>query len=278
MSSGNTVSSGNTANTGETGERDGGTLGTGGHTEAAGAAPGTEEALPRVRDLRRAARPTAESTAELRYAAGDLLVVSGLPGSGKSTLIRRTVTALDGRGEPVRCVDSQDSRARLERRLPVRLPYGAYRPLARLVHYARLWRALRSGASLVVHDCGQRDWVRRGLAREARRRGTALHVLLLAVTPETALAGQRARGRAVPRAAFERHRRAMERLVTAAASGRPPAGAASVVLLDRPAAAALRTVAFPRRAGAGAPAPHPSPSSSVPAQATARPTPAPPTT
>ncbi|MFI0736695.1 AAA family ATPase [Streptomyces sp. NPDC021100] len=204
-----------------------------------------------MRDLRGAAPPRAE----LRCRAGDLLVVSGLPGAGKSTLIRRAVAALDGRGDPVRSVDSQDSRARLERRLralPVRLPYGAYRPFARLVHYAHLWHALRSGASLVVHDCGQRGWVRRLLAREARRRGTSLHVLLLAVEPGTALAGQRARGRTVSRAAFGRHRRAMERLIAAAEAGRPPAGAASVVLLDRPAAAALRTITFEGRGAVGA--------------------------
>ncbi|MGK5637331.1 hypothetical protein ACSNOK_03305, partial [Streptomyces sp. URMC 126] len=220
--------------------------------EAARAARAAGAAGPPVRDLRGAAPPPAE----LRYRAGDLLVVSGLPGAGKSTLIRRAVPALDGRGAPVRSVDSQDARARLERRLrglPVRLPYGVYRPLARLAHYARLWRALRSGASLVVHDCGQRGWVRRLLAREARRRRTALHVLLLAVEPGAALAGQRARGRTVSRAAFARHRRAMERLITAAAGGRPPTGAASVVLLDRPAAAALRTIAFTDPSATSAP-------------------------
>ncbi len=225
-----------------------------GAADAARATRTAGTAGARVRDLRGAARPSAE----LGCRAGDLLVVSGLPGAGKSTLIRRVVPALDGRGDPVRSVDSQDSRARLERRLrglPVRLPYGAYRPLARLVHYAHLWRALRSGASLVVHDCGQRGWVRRLLAREARRRGTALHVLLLAVEPGTALAGQRARGRTVSRAAFGRHRRAMERLIAAAEAGRPPAGAAGVFLLDRPAAAALRTITFAGRGAGGVPAP-----------------------
>lgn len=199
-----------------------------------------------VRDLREAPR----GPRELRYGTGDLLVVSGLPGSGKSTLIRRVAPALDGRGEPVVRVDSQDSRARLERRLPARLPYGLYRPLARIAHHARLRGALRSGASVVVHDCGRTGRVRRRLAREARRRGTELHVLLLVVTPETALAGQRARGRAVSAAAFDRHRRAFGRLVAAAAGGRAPAGAASVVLLDRAAADALGAVGF-----GGAPGP-----------------------
>ncbi|MBT2384875.1 AAA family ATPase, partial [Streptomyces sp. ISL-11] len=124
--------------------------------------------------------------AELRYPAGDLLIVSGLPGSGKSTLIRRTVPALDARGALLWCVDSQDSRERLERRTPGWLPYGAYRPLVRLVHYAVLRRALRADAGAVVHDCGQRGWVRRWAARGARRRGAAAHLLLLDVAPGVA--------------------------------------------------------------------------------------------
>ncbi|KNB51035.1 AAA family ATPase [Streptomyces caatingaensis] len=186
----------------------------------------------------------------LRYGPGDLLVVSGLPGSGKSTLIRRVAPGLDGRGRPVVRVDSQDARARLERRLPARLPYGLYRPFVRLAHHLRLRAALRSGASVIVHDCGRTGRVRRRLAREARRRGTRLHVLLLVVPPETALAGQRARGRTVSAGAFARHRRAFGRLVSEAAAGRAPAGAASVVLLDRAAADALGAVVL-----GGAPAP-----------------------
>ena len=37
--------------------------------------------------------------------------------------------------------------------------------------------------SVVVHDCGTQAWVRRWLAREARRRGRGLHLVLLDVTP-----------------------------------------------------------------------------------------------
>lgn len=191
---------------------------------------------PEVMDLRGAAR----LPGELRYAPGDLLVVSGLPGSGKTTLMRRVVSG------SVHGVDSQDTRRRLERLIPpwLPLPYGLYRPLVRLAHYLVLRRVLRSGTSAVVHDSGRFSLVRRMLAREARRRGTAVHLLLLVVEPETALAGQAARGRTVSAYAFARHRRAVTRLVAQVSGGRPPPGTASAVLLDRAGADALRTVGF----------------------------------
>ncbi|MGW1075255.1 AAA family ATPase [Streptomyces sp. NPDC002537] len=209
-----------------------------------GPAAGECRVRPGVLDLRGGGR------AELRCAPGDLVVVSGLPGSGKTTLIRRAVPALDERGAAVRRVDSQDSRERLERRTPGWLPYAVYRPLVRLVHYAALRRALRSGASGVVHDCGERGWVRRWLVREARRRGGTVHLLLLDVGPGLALAGQAARGRTVSARAFRRHRGAAARLVADAVAGRMPGGVGSVVLMDRPAADALRRITFTGSAGA----------------------------
>ncbi|WP_078843703.1 ATP-binding protein [Streptomyces albus] len=187
----------------------------------------------------RGRRPSA-----LRYPAGDVLVVSGLPGSGKSTLIERATAALDARGGPVHRIDSQDARDRWQRRLPAALPYALYRPLVRAAHYAGLRRALRSGASVVVHDCGTLTWVRRWLARDARRRGRGLHLALLDVSPETALAGQLSRGRGVSGYAFARHRRAVARLVAEAEAGRAPEGCVSVVLLDRTSASALDTIGF----------------------------------
>nr|WP_243766804.1 AAA family ATPase [Streptomyces sp. GC420] len=205
--------------------------------QPAGSAP---QALPapcpdraRVRDLRGrvAAGPRA-----LSFATGDLVVVSGLPGSGKSTLIRRTAAA------PV--ADSQDAREHWERRLPAALPYALYRPLVRAAHYRALRRRLREGESVIVHDCGSLVWVRRWLAREARRRGRELHLVLLDVTPETALAGQASRGRGVSWRAFARHRRAVGRLVGDAESGRVPDGCASVHLFDRGSAGTLTTISF----------------------------------
>ncbi|RKN41222.1 AAA family ATPase [Streptomyces hoynatensis] len=204
--------------------------------------------MPRVVDLRGRAqdRPLA-----LRFPPGHRLVVSGLPGGGKSTLMRR---AAAGRGALL--VDAQDVCESWARRLPVRLPYPLLRPAVRLAHYARLWRALRRGegvAGVVVHDCGRNAWVRRWLAADGRRRGRAYHLLLLDVPPALALAGQAVRRRSVSAAAFRRHRRALSRLVTDLTAGRLPPGCASAVLLDQAAAAAVRELAF------AAPAPGPRP-------------------
>ncbi|MGW0397248.1 AAA family ATPase [Streptomyces sp. NPDC003002] len=192
-----------------------------------------EEGRARVRDLR---GPGIRVPQHLTFAEGDIVVVSGLPGGGKSTLIKR---AAAGGG-----IDSQDVRERWERRMPAALPYAVYRPLVRAAHYRGLWRTLRSGASVVVHDCGTQSWVRGLLAAAARRRGRALHLLLLDSSPEEALSGQAARGRRVSAYAFARHRGAVTRLLRDAEAGRPPAGCASVVLLDRRSAAAVTRIVF----------------------------------
>ena len=106
-------------------------------------------------------------------------------------------------------------------------------PLVRAAHYAGLWRALRSGASLVVHDCGTQAWVRGWLARRGAAAGPR---------PASAPARRHARGGA-GRAARARAGASPVRLRPAPAAvvgccvdvenGRPPAGCGSAVLLDR---------------------------------------------
>ncbi|MFB8214449.1 AAA family ATPase [Streptomyces anulatus] len=188
---------------------------------------------PVVRDLR---GRTGCGPYGLDLTAGDVVVVSGLPGSGKSTLIRRAV-----RG---RAIDSQNTRDRWAAALPGLLPYALYRPLVRAAHYLGLWNALRSGESVVVHDCGTQTWVRRWLARHAVSRGRTLHLILLDVTPEVARQGQRERGRGVSGYAFARHRHAVARLLRDTEQGLLPAGCTSAVLLDREAAGALGRISF----------------------------------
>lgn len=95
-----------------------------------------------------------------------------------------------------------------------------------------------------MHDCGTQTWVRGWLAREARRRGGTLHLLLLDVTADAALEGQRERGRGVSRYAFLRHRGAAARLIRAVERGELPQGCASAVLVDREAADVLRRIGF----------------------------------
>jgi predicted kinase len=188
---------------------------------------------PVVRDLR---DRSGRSPHALLFGPRDLVVVTGLPGSGKSTLMARAV-----RGARV---DSQDARDRWERRLPAHLPYALYRPLVRLAHYAGLRRAVRGGEGVVVHDCGTQSWVRGWLAREARRRGGTLHLLLLDVPADTALAGQHERGRGVSRYAFLRHRTAAARLIRSVERGELPEGVGSAVLLDRTAADVVTRIGF----------------------------------
>ena len=186
-----------------------------------------------VRDLR---ERSGHSPHALLFGPRDLVVVTGLPGSGKSTLMERTVKGIR--------IDSQDTRDRWDTRMPGFLPYAVYRPLVRLAHYAGLRRAVRSGEGVVVHDCGTQAWVRAWLAREARRRGGTLHLLLLDVTPDAALEGQRERGRGVSRYAFLRHRRAAARLLRSVEEGDLPQGCGSAVLIDRSAADVLRRIGF----------------------------------
>ncbi|MEV5612120.1 AAA family ATPase [Streptomyces sp. NPDC052225] len=191
--------------------------------------------IPRQRSVRDLRGRGGRTPRRLGFAAGDLVVISGLPGSGKSTLMRRAV-------EVVR-IDSQDTRERWAARLPG-VPYALYRPLVRIAHYVGLRRAMRSGASVVVHDCGTQAWVRRWVTRTAARRGASVHLMLLDVPPDTALEGQRDRGRGVSRYAFARHRRAVGALVTSTERGDLPAGIESAVLLDREATDALNGITF----------------------------------
>jgi hypothetical protein len=185
--------------------------------------------------------------AVLRLPPGALLVVAGVPGAGKTTWLSR----VDAAGSLV--LDPEPIRTRYERRLG-RLPYRLWRPLVHAEHVLRVLAALPGRAGLVVHDTGTRGWRRRLLAALARACGRSGHLLLLDVSAEAALEGQRRRRRALRAPAFAAHWRGWRRLRAELLSpaARPGPGLrgegwASVRLLDRPAADGLRRVDIPAR-------------------------------
>jgi AAA domain len=201
--------------------------------------------------------------AVLRLPPAALLVVAGVPGAGKTTLLSR----VDAPGSLV--LDPEPIRDRYLRRLG-RLPYRLWRPLVHAEHFARVLLALPGRTGLIVHDTGTRGWRRRLLIGLARRLGRSGHLLLLDVTAEAALEGQRRRRRALRHSAFATHwrnwRQLRAELPAATAGGAThadqatlgadpsadPAGLAgegwaSVRLLDRPAADRLRRITIPSR-------------------------------
>ncbi|WP_049795782.1 AAA family ATPase [Frankia sp. EAN1pec] len=163
--------------------------------------------------------------------AGGVLVVAGIPGAGKSTLIQRLYHGAPapapgrgagpagGRADDPLVLDSAQVRAALARRLG-HLPYALYRPVVHTVHYWRIaaWTA-GPRRNLVIHECGTRTWARRTVAALARLRRRPAHLVFLETSPAAALAGQHARGRVVPHRSFRRHERSWARMRAALQDG-----------------------------------------------------------
>jgi predicted kinase len=159
-----------------------------------------------------------------------LVVIGGLPGSGKTSLLRRWLST-----EPAAIVglDSEDVAARLVT-VGVRLPYRWIRPLVHLVHRARVLRTVRGDAPLVVlTDPWTAPWWRTVVARAARSAGRAVRLVALDAPEEVAERGQNRRGRVVPGRSMRRHAERWRRLAATFPS------AADVLVVDRPTATRL---------------------------------------
>ncbi|HYN17937.1 MAG TPA: AAA family ATPase [Actinomycetes bacterium] len=190
-------------------------------------------------------RDVSASAAVLRLPGAALLVVAGVPGAGKTTLLSR----VEAPGSLV--LDPEPIRARYQRLLGP-APYRLWRPLVHAEHFLRVLVALPGPSGLIVHDTGTRGWRRRLLVGLARRCGRTGHLLLLDVTAEAALDGQRRRRRTLRRSTFATHWRNWRQLRAELPgpgdrSGLHAEGWASVRLLDRPAANRLQRVDIPRR-------------------------------
>ncbi|WP_018656606.1 AAA family ATPase [Actinomadura flavalba] len=183
----------------------------------------------------------------LRYPAGSLVLVAGLPGAGKSHLLDRVYRMRGDETRPfdtgsVLVIDSRQSRNWWARPLTIFPPRWRV-PLVHLTHVWRIARAVAQGRSVVAHTRGTWPHLLRWFARLARRHGGELHLVLLSVPPETARAGQLARGRVVLDRTFARHCRRWEPLVRRAEAG-DTAPAAGATVLDRAAADRIARITF----------------------------------
>ena len=160
---------------------------------------------------------------QLAFPSDAVVVVAGVPGAGKTTLIRRAVDR-----EVTRVVDTDDRRRG-------RLLY--------LGHYVRIAAAIAGRRPVVIHSRGTHPAARRAIAALAALRGRSAHLVLLDAARDEAEAGQRTRGRTVSPGEMDRQVARWRRLMARVPAGE---GWASVVTLDR--AQAARTDVFEFRA------------------------------
>ncbi|MGW4063899.1 AAA family ATPase [Amycolatopsis sp. NPDC004747] len=156
----------------------------------------------------------------------DLLVVAGLPGAGKTTMLRHAAAGL-----PV--LDSDQVRERLGAVVPG-VPYRWYRPVVHAWHRLRIVRrAFGEDGPVVVHEPSTRASTRVLLALVGFVSGRAVRLLFLDVPAEVALAGQVSRGRVVRARSFARHVRRVGKWREELLGERVPWGWRSVQVIDR---------------------------------------------
>ena len=175
----------------------------------------------------------------LTFSADSVVVVAGVPGAGKTTLIRRAVDP-----DAVQVVDTED----------LRDARGRAPRLLNLRHYARILAALGRPGPVVVHSRGTHAGLRRGIAALAAAHGRPAHLLLLDADRAAAEAGQRARGRRIAATQMDRQIARWRRMVGRSRALRRE-GWASVTVLDRAEAAEVAALEFAAEPAAAAAAP-----------------------
>ena len=146
---------------------------------------------------------TASSAGPVRLTVSrrSLVLVAGLPGAGKSTLMRG-VQPRDG----LRVSDSDQVRGAAFRLLPDRVSYRLVRPAVHLIHRLHLaFLLFGSSPIVIVHLPATSAYQRRALTGLARLSRRTTHLLWLDASAAEAREGQRARDRMITSRSFERH-------------------------------------------------------------------------
>lgn len=165
----------------------------------------------------------------MRVGRRSLVVLAGLPGAGKSTVLGK----LRG-GKDISTLDSDQVRARLRKVLPDSLPYRYYRPLVHLVHRSRIaWTCLRTPGPVVAHEPATRATTRVLLLMFGWLTGRQRVLVWLHADPREALAGQQARGRLIRSGSFQRHVLRADRMHQRLLGGAAPHGWHRVHLFTR---------------------------------------------
>jgi ABC-type cobalamin/Fe3+-siderophores transport system ATPase subunit len=177
---------------------------------------------------------------QLAVPAGSLVVIAGLPGAGKTSLLRRLAATAP---TDVVALDSEDVATHL-RRLPV--GYRVLRPLVHALHLLTVLAAVSGPVSCVLTtDPLTAPGRRLLLGTAARLTGRRLHVIVVEASIAEALNGQWTRGRRLGSRRMSRHIRRSPAL-----SRRPPFATSTTILTRTEAreAEGLRLTRCPRPA------------------------------
>jgi predicted kinase len=154
--------------------------------------------------------------------ASVVVLIVGIPGAGKTTLIDRAANPSDWT-----VLDLDRLRRRLRprlRRIPVFYP----------LYVLAIILAIARDTHVVVEARGTYAWLRRLVTACARFRGRQAVIVLLDASPEDAIAGEVSRGRVAPSGVMRVNTTRWSRLLDAGRSGKlSTEGWSQVLVLDR---------------------------------------------